>query len=88
MRRHYQLQRRRGLRFTNGALHGPTGVVVVELLVDTGSAFSLVSPVILRAVGLDPVQTAGRQRIATANGYMVAPVVSVPRLECVGQRFE
>jgi len=51
MRRRYQLHWRRGLWFTNGAIYGPTGVVVVELLVDTGAAFSLLSPAILRAVG-------------------------------------
>jgi predicted aspartyl protease len=87
MTRPYALHRRRGLRFTNGALHGPTGVVVVELLVDTGAAFSLLSPAILRAIGIDPIQAVAHQRIATANGYIVAPVVIVPRLECLGQRF-
>jgi len=47
MRRRDQLHRRRGLWFTNAAIYGPTGVVVVELLVDTGAAFSLLSPAIL-----------------------------------------
>jgi len=88
MTRRYQLHRRRGVRFTNGALHGPTGVVVVELLVDTGSAFSLVSPTILRAVGIDLAQAIMHQRIVTANGYVVAPIVVIPRLECLGQRFD
>ena len=85
MRRRYQLHRRRGLWFTNAAIYGPTGVVVVELLVDTGAAFSLLSPAILRAVGIDPAQARAQQRIATASGYVVAPVVTIPRLQCLGQ---
>jgi len=85
MRRRYQLHRRRGLWFTNGAIYGTTGIVVVELLVDTGAAFSLLSPVILRAVGIDPAHAGAQQRIATASGYVVAPVVTIPRLQCLGQ---
>jgi predicted aspartyl protease len=85
MRRRYQLHRRRGLWFTNGAIYGPTGIVVVELLVDTGAAFSLLAPTILRAVGIDPAQARAQQRIATASGYVVAPVVIIPRLQCLGQ---
>ncbi len=88
MTRRYQLYRRRGVRFTNGALHGPQGVVVLELLVDTGAALSLISPVILRAIGVDPSEAETRQRIATASGYIVAPVITIPRLECLGQRYD
>jgi predicted aspartyl protease len=73
------------LWFTNGAIYGPTGVVVVELLVDTGAAFSLLAPTILRAVGIDPAQARAQQRLATVNGYVVAPVVIIPRLQCLGQ---
>ena len=88
MKRRYQLHRRRGLRFTNGAIHGPTGVVVVELLVDTGAAFSLLSPAILRAIGIDPAQAIVHQQIVTASGYIVAPVVTIPRLQCLGQQLD
>ena len=88
MKRRYQLLRRRGLRFTKGAIHGPMGVVVVELLVDTGAAFSLLPPVILRTIGIDPAQARTRQRIATAKGYIVAPVVTIPRFECLGQQLD
>jgi predicted aspartyl protease len=88
MTRRYQLYRRRGVRFTNGALHGPGGMVVVELLVDTGAVFSLLSPAIIRAIRLDPLQARTHQRIVTANGYVVAPVVIIPRFECLGQRCE
>jgi predicted aspartyl protease len=56
--------------------------------VDTGAAFSLLSPAILRAIGIDPLQAVMHQRIATANGYVVAPVATIPRLECLGQRFD
>ena len=85
MRRRYQLHRWRGLWFTNAAIYGPTGVVVVELLVDTGAAFSLLAPTILRAVGVDLAQARAQRRIATASGYVVAPVVIIPRLQCLGQ---
>jgi len=86
MQRRYQLHRRRGLRFTNGAIHGPTGVVVVELLVDTGAA--LLSPAILRVIGIDPAQAMAHQQIVTASGYSMAPVVTIPRLQYLGQQLE
>ena len=63
MIRRYQLYRRRGVRFTNGALHGPQGVVVLELLVDTGAAFSLISPVVLRVIGIDPSEAERTNRL-------------------------
>jgi len=85
MKRRYQLHRRRGLWFTNAAIYGPTGVVVAELLIDTGAALSLLSPAMLRAVGIDPAQAGAHQRIATASGYVVAPVVTIPRFQCLGQ---
>src|SRR5262245_55218228 len=48
-------------------------------------AFSLLAPPILRAVGIDPARARAQQRIATVSGYVVAPVVIIPRLQCLGQ---
>ncbi len=55
---------------------------------DTGATSSLIAPAILRAIGINPVQAMTHQRLATANGYVVAPVVTIPRMECLGQRFD
>jgi hypothetical protein len=49
------------------------------------TAFSLLALPILRAVGIDLPQARAQQRIATASGYVVAPAVIIPRLQCLGQ---
>ena len=56
----------------------------VDLLVDTGAA--LLSPAILRVIGIDPAQARAHQQIMTASGYIVVPVVTIPRLQCLGQQ--
>ena len=58
---------------------GPKGKVVVDLIFDTGAAFTVLSWSVLKAIGYDPASVSERQEIITANG-----VIEVPKLQIAG----
>lgn len=55
---------------------GPRGSVRLDLIFDTGAAFTALSWSVLKLIGYDPAAVAERQEIITANG-----VIEVPRLQ-------
>jgi clan AA aspartic protease (TIGR02281 family) len=59
----------------NVKLAGPKGVVMVDLILDTGAALTALSWSVLKVVGYDPALAPERQDIVTANG-----VIEVPKL--------
>lgn len=56
---------------------GPAGLIRVDLIFDTGAAFTALSWAMLKVIGYDPASVHERQEIVTANG-----VIEVPKL-CV-----
>jgi len=61
----------------NVKITGPNGSVRVDLIFDTGAAFTVLSWAVARVIGYDPATASERQEIITANG-----VIAVPKL-CV-----
>lgn len=59
----------------NVKIVGPKGFVRVDLIFDTGAAFTAISWSVLKMIGYDPVSVSERQEIVTANG-----VIEVPKL--------
>jgi len=59
----------------NVRITGPNGSVRVDLIFDTGAAFTVLSWTVLRIIGYDPAVVSARQEIITANG-----VIAVPKL--------
>jgi clan AA aspartic protease (TIGR02281 family) len=59
----------------NVKVAGPKGLVKVDLIIDTGAAFTVLSWADLKLIGYDPAVTPERQEIITANG-----VIEVPKL--------
>lgn len=55
----------------------PKGEVKVDLLFDTGAAFTALSWSVLKVVGYDPAVVPERQEIVTANGIIEVPKLSV-----------
>lgn len=53
----------------------PKGLIKVDLIFDTGAAFTALSWSVLEAIGYDPAVVPERQKIITANG-----VIEVPKL--------
>lgn len=63
----------------NVKITGPKGSVKVDLVFDTGAAFTALSWSVLKVIGYDPVIASERQEIVTANG-----VIEVPKLRVAG----
>ena len=59
----------------NVKITGTKGSVWVDLIFDSGAAFTALSWSVLKVIGYDPAITLGRQEIITANG-----VIGVPKL--------
>lgn len=59
----------------NVKIAGPKGSVRVDLVFDTGAAFTVLSWSSLKVIGYDPAVAHERQEVITANG-----VIEVPKL--------
>lgn len=69
-------------------LEGPEGKAYPKLLLDTGSAYTIISQEILENIGCSPALAERRQRIITGSGYEIVPVVSLNRFHCIGKSLE
>jgi aspartyl protease family protein len=83
----YTLIRTGNLLLARAAVTGPGGTKVINLLVDTGSTYTILPVEVLESTGLSPAESERHQRIATGSGYVIAPVVRVRRLSTLGRHF-
>lgn len=83
----YTLARVGNLLVTRAAVSGPEGTKVINLLVDTGSTYTILPVEVLESVGLSPTQSTEHERIATGSGYIMAAKVKVERLHTLGRQF-
>jgi clan AA aspartic protease (TIGR02281 family) len=60
----------------NVKIDGPNGSVKIDMLLDTGAAYTALSWTDLKAIGYDPAVVPDRQVVITANG-----VIEVPKLK-------
>ena len=75
--KHYRLTVRNELLFTRAALKHQNRIRVVDLLIDSGSTYTIVSWELLLSLNLDPASSSTRRPIMTANGLLVLPEVEV-----------
>ncbi len=61
----------------NIRITGPKGSVWVDLIFDSGAAFTILSRSILKVIGYDPAVVPERQEIITANGVIELPKLRV-----------
>jgi clan AA aspartic protease (TIGR02281 family) len=61
----------------NVKISGPKGAVRVDLILDTGAAFTALSRSVVKVIGYDPALTGERQEIITANGVLDVPKLRV-----------
>ncbi len=66
----------------NGAEHHP------RMLIDTGSTYTIIAQEILEAIGCSPTTPIHKERITTANGYIIIPAVRVQQFYCLGEYHE
>lgn len=69
-------------------IEGPEGKAYPRLLLDTGSAYTIISQEILENIGCSPSIAKERKRIITGSGYEIVPVVYINRFHCFGKSLE
>ena len=69
------------------AVTGPAGTKVINLLVDTGSTFTILPVEVLESIGLSPAESKEHERIATGSGYIIAPKLRVRTFNTLGKEF-
>lgn len=84
----YRLERHGYLLMLKCFIEGIEGKAYPRLLLDTGSAYTIISQEILENIGCSPITARKRQRIITGSGYEIVPVVSVNRFHCLGKIIE
>ena len=67
---------------------GSEGKAYPRLLLDTGSAYTIISQEILENIGCSPAIARKRQRIITGSGYEIVPVVRLKSFHCLGKVIE
>lgn len=85
----YRLQRQGDLWVARAALRGTDGgVVVLKLLLDTGASFTIIPVEVAERPGCDLSHPLRRVRVASASAVIIAPMIPVPRFDCLGARFK
>jgi aspartyl protease family protein len=59
-----------------------------RLLVDTGASYTMLPVEILVTLGYDISKRVGSVRLHTANGIVIAPLVTVSWFNCLGHNFK
>jgi aspartyl protease family protein len=86
-KRVYQLQRHGNLLWLRAAVsRDDKNSIVIRLLVDTGSSFTVLSAQILERLGCNLNQPQNTTTIVTAGGVINVPMIVVPWFNCLGKR--
>ena len=84
----YKAEKRGSLLLVRVFVEGGSGKAYPKLLLDTGSAYTLISKEILESIGCSLALAKRIQRIITGSGYEIVPVIQVNRFHCMGSLLE
>ena len=84
----YRLEKYGRLFCTTGAIKGPTGIFISKFLIDTGASYTLIPYEALEKIEKDYKIPRERVKLATANGYIFAPIKKVEWFHSLGKSFE
>jgi aspartyl protease family protein len=83
------VSRQGNLLLVKAAIGGADGgIVVLRLLLDTGSSYTVLPVEVVEALGCETSRPLYRVRMVAAGGIIVASVVAVPWFHCLGLRVE
>ena len=63
---------------------GPRTWRSLKLAVDTGATYTMLPPDLLLDIGYDPAAATRRLELSTASGLVVAPLLRIRSLKCLG----
>lgn len=84
--RRYHLRRSGNLLITKAAITGPQGTKVLRLLIDTGSSYTVIPVEALESIGCSPAVSQEHVRLVTGSGTIIAPFVTVRRVQALGEQ--
>jgi len=84
----YKAEKKGSLLLVRTCVEGDSGKAYPKLLLDTGSAYTLISKEILESIGCSLALAKRTQRIITGSGYEIVPVIQVNRFHCMGSLLE
>ena len=85
----YRLKRYGNLLLLRAAIGGKgNDVAVARLLVDTGSSYTILPVEVIEQMGYDLQHPVRRVLMASANGIVAAPMITVSWFNCLGQRLK
>jgi clan AA aspartic protease (TIGR02281 family) len=65
-------------------IFGPAGTVQVNMILDTGAAYTMLDLRTARKVGYRPTKSGKKIRIVTANGEISVPLIHIRRITMEG----
>lgn len=80
----YSYQSRGGLIVVGVELHGPTGIAIVRLALDTGATRTLINASVLTAAGYELELVNDRVEMTTGSGLEYVPRIAVRRIATLG----
>ena len=84
----YKLEKHGNLFMVRAYVAGPAGNTFSKLLLDTGSAYTILAKEVLYSIGYNLGAAERFQRIITGSGYEIVPAVSVNTFNCLGQNLK
>jgi len=84
----YRLANAGTLLITKAAIAGPDGIKILNLLVDTGSSYTIIPVEALESCGCSPAEVKKHLRIVTGSGFVVAPVVQLNWFSTLGIKID
>ena len=85
----YRVQRQQNILWLRAAVgRNQDTPLLVRLLIDTGSSYTVLPIPILQRIGCNLAQPNQEQKIVTANGTIIVPIVTVPWFNCLGIKRE
>lgn len=76
------------LLITKAAIAGPEGIIVLSLLVDTGSSYTIIPVEVLESCGCSSAESKKHLRVVTGSGFIVAPVVQLNWFSTFGIKID
>lgn len=84
----YKLENSGSLLLSKAAIADPDGIKILNLLIDTGSSYTIIPFEALESCGCSPVEAKKHIRIVTGSGFIVAPVIQLNWFSALGIKIE
>ncbi len=84
----YHLEKVGSLLLTKTTVKGPEGTMVMRLLVDTGSTYTILPVKVFESIGCSPAESREHVKIITGSGTIIASQVDLVWFQSLGQKID